>query len=135
MEEIMYASEWKTATLDYDRVATEFVGDDVDRFTDLVDLGDNYEFLTVFIPTLSAQATIMPYVQRDELIATVPVAVHAFDADATGTFAHATSSGAGGIVATFRIGGTRYFRLYAGADQTANRVFYCRGFNRVTQGA
>ena len=131
----MFSSSWKTATLDYDRAATEFTGDDVDRFTDLVDLGDSYEFLTVFIPALSASATITPYVQRDEAIATVPIALHVFDSDATGSFAHATSSGAGDIVVTFCIGGTRYFRLYAGADQTANRTFYCRGFNRVTEGA
>ena len=131
----MFSSSWKTATLDYDRATTEFTTDDVDRFTDLVDLGDSYEFLTVFIPALSASATITPYVQRDEAIATVPVAVHYFDSDDTGSFAHATSSGAGGIVVTFHIGGTRYFRLYAGADQTANRTFYCRGFNRVTEGA
>jgi hypothetical protein len=130
----MYSSEWKTATLDYDRAATEFTGDDVDRFTDLVDLGDDYEYLTVFIPTLSAEGTVSVYVQRDSAIATVPVIVHSFDADATGTFAHATSSGAGGVVVTFTIGGCRYFRLYAGANQTANRVFYCRGFNRMVYG-
>ena len=47
-------SAWKTATLDYDRTTTEFTGDDADRFTDLVDLGGNYEFLTVEIPALSA---------------------------------------------------------------------------------
>ena len=28
----MYGSAWKTATLDYDRAATEFTGDDVDLF-------------------------------------------------------------------------------------------------------
>jgi len=68
----MYASEWKTATLDYDRANTDFTGDDVVRFTDLVDLDDNYEFLTVFIPALSANGTVSIYVQRDDLVATVP---------------------------------------------------------------
>ena len=130
----MFASEWKTATLDYDRSATEFVGDDVDRFTDLIDLGDNYEKLTVFIPALDSSGTVSIYVQRDDAIATVPVVLHAFDDDATGSFAHATSSGAGSIVTIFSIGGCRYFRIYAGADQSANRVFYCRGFNRVVHG-
>jgi hypothetical protein len=130
----MFASDWKTATLDYDRSATEFSGDDVDRFTDLVDLGDNYEFITVFIPALSASGTVAPYVQRDGQIDTVPVAVNVLDADATGSFAHATSSGAGGIVVTFRVGAIRYLRLYVGADQTANRTFYLRGFNRMVLG-
>uniref|UniRef100_A0A6M3L0F9 Uncharacterized protein n=1 Tax=viral metagenome TaxID=1070528 RepID=A0A6M3L0F9_9ZZZZ len=130
----MFASDWKLATLDYDRSATEFTGDDVDRFTDLVDLGDNYEYITVFIPALSASGTVAPWVQRDGLIATVPVVVHILDDDATGSFAHATSSGAGSVVVTFKIGGCRYLRIYVAADQTANRLFYLRGFNRVAYG-
>lgn len=130
----MYASEWITATLDYDRAATEFTGDDVDRFTDLIDLEAEYKYVTVFIPTLSAEGTVTVYVQRDDQIDTVPVAVYAFDADATGTFAHATSSGAGGVVVTFFIGGFRYLRLYVAADQTANRVFYCKGIDRTVFG-
>ncbi len=124
----MLTSKWITATLDYDRSATEFTGDDVDRFTDLIDLGADYEFINVFIPALSASATVTPYIQRDGAIATIPIPVNILDDDATGSFAHATTSGAGGITIIFRIGGIRYLRLYAGADQTANRVFYVRGF-------
>ena len=130
----MYASEWKTVLLDYDR-STEFSGDDADRFSALCDLEDNYEFLTAFIPALDASAQISPYIQRDEAIASVPVAVHHFhDIDADGTVAQSTASGAGGIVVTFNIGGARYFRLHASANQAANRTFYCRGFNRVSFG-
>jgi len=127
----MQKSGWKTATLDYDRSATEFTGDDVDRYTDLVDLDEAYEFLTVIIPALSSSGTVTPYIQRDDAIATIPVAMVALDDDATGHFAHATSSGAGSIVAIFRIGGAQYFRLYVSANQSANRLFYCRGFNRA----
>jgi len=130
----MYASEKKTATLVYDRATTEFTADDVDRFTGLVDLGDNYEFITVEIPALDASGVVTPYVQWDDLIASDPVPVHALDDDATGSFAHATSSGAGGIAVIFRIGGMRYLRMYVGADQTANRIFYIRGFNRMAYG-
>ncbi len=125
------SSQWITATLDYDRGTTEFTGDNGVRFTDLIDLESEYEFMTVFIPALSASGTVTPYVQRDDAITTIPVAVHAMDDDTTGSFAHATSSGAGGIAVIFRIGGIRWLRLYVGADQTANRVFYCKGFNNV----
>jgi len=128
----MYASDWETATIDIDR-STEFTGDDVDRFSDLIDLEDDYEYLTVFIPTLDA-AVVSVYVQRDSAIATVPVILHYFDSDATGSFAHATSSGTGGIVITYRLGGCRYFRLHCGANQTADRTFYARGYNRTQYG-
>jgi len=130
----MFSSDKKTATLDYDRAATEFTADDVDRFTDLVDLGDNYEFITVEIPALDASGVVTPYVQWDDLIASDPVPVHALASDATGSYAHATSSGAGGITVIFRIGGMRYLRMYVGADQAANRIFYIRGFNRMAYG-
>jgi hypothetical protein len=126
----MIPSEWKSVLLDYDRATEEFVGDDVDRFSALLDLGECYEFITVLIPALSAEGTVTPYIQKDEKIATIPVAVHAMDDDTTGSFAHATSSGAGSIAVIFRIGGAQYIRLYVGADQTANRTFYVRGFNR-----
>jgi hypothetical protein len=125
------ASQWKVATIDYDRGTTEFTGDDGTKFTDLVDLESEYEYMTVFIPALSASGIVYVYVQRDGEIDTVPVVVHVFDDDTTGSFAHATSSGAGSIVVIFRIGGCRYFRLYVSEIQTANRIFYCRGFNAI----
>ena len=129
----MYASDWKTATIDIDR-ATEFSGDDVDRFSSLVDLGDNYEFLTVFVPTLTS-AVVSVYVQRDDAIATVPAILNALDADATGSFAHSTTAGTGGVVVTFRIGGCRYLRVHTGANQAADRSLVVRGFNRTVYGA
>ena len=130
----MYASKWTLATLDYDRSTTEFVGDDADRFSALIDLGDNYEDVTIDIPTLSASAVVSIYAQRDGEIATVPKIIHILDDDATGSFAHSTSSGAGDIIVTFRLGGYRYMRVHCGANQSANRLFYCRGFNRTTEG-
>jgi hypothetical protein len=126
----MFESQWKTVTLDYDRSATEFTGDDVDRFTELIDLGNDYEFINVFIPTIDS-ATVTPYVQRDNAIATVPVVVHILDDDATGSFAHATTAGTGALTCIFRIGGIRWLRLYTGANQTADRTFYVKGFNRL----
>jgi len=127
----MLPSGWKTVTLDYDRASEGFTDEDVDRFTELVDMKGHYEFILVLIPTLSAEGAVSVCVQNDEKIATNPFAVHAFDADATGSFLHATSSGAGGIAAIFRIGGAQWLRLYVAADQTANRVFKVLGFNRA----
>ncbi|KKN23717.1 hypothetical protein LCGC14_0902180 [marine sediment metagenome] len=124
-----FASDWKTATLDFDR-SSEFTGDDVDQFSSLVDLGEGYEYLSVFIPALSASGTVSVWAQRDAAIATVPMVIHILDDDATGSFLHATSSGDGDIYVIFRIGGARYVRIRANADQTANRLFQIKGFNR-----
>jgi len=127
----MKVSEWKTVTLDYDRASDGFTDEDVDRFTELVDMGEAYEFLTVLIPALDASGTVSVRIQKDEKVTTNPFAVHGFlDSDADNTVLQASTSGAGGIAVTFHIGGAQYLRLYVAADQTANRVFYVRGFNR-----
>lgn len=128
----MYASDWKSVLLDIDR-ASEFAGDDVDQYSALCDLEDDYEYVTIFIPTITS-STIGIAVQRDAAIATVPVYVYVLDADATGCFAHATTAATTTMVVTFRLGGCRYFRIKAGSDQEADRTFYCRGFNRTTCG-
>ncbi len=125
----MKVSAWKTLNLDFDRSSDGFTDEDVDRFTELLDLGEAYEFITVLIPTIES-ATITPYIQNDEKVATNPFPIHVLDDDATGSFLHATSAGTGGIAVTFRIGGVQYIRLYTGADQTADRAFLVKGFNR-----
>lgn len=125
----MIPSPWKSVLLDYDR-SSEFTGDDVDQYSKLLDLDAHYEFITVLIPALSASGTVNPYIQMTPSEAEVPVVVHALGDAATGSFAHATSSGGGSIAVIFRIGGAQYIRLRVVADQTANRTFYVRGFNR-----
>ena len=130
----MFASEWKTVLMDINR-ASEFTGDDVDRYSELCDLGDNYEFATVFIPTIDS-AGIAVVVQRDDSKASVPVIVHMFDADAAGSFQHITTAATTTNVVTYRIGGVRYLRLFSsGVNQTADRTFYVRGFNLASVGA
>lgn len=128
----MIPSGFKAVTLDYDRTTLEFTGDDADRFSELVDMKGSYEFLLVLIPALSASAIVSIYVQQDEKIATIPKILHALDDDATGSFAHSTSSGAGSIAVIFRIGGAQHFRIHCSENQTANRVFYVQGFNRAS---
>jgi hypothetical protein len=118
--------------LDIDR-AVEFVGDDVDQFSKLVDLGDSYEFVTIIIPTITS-ATIGVSIQMDEYEASIPTAVYALDDDATGDFLHASTAATTAKAITYRLGGARWFRIKAGANQAADRTFYCRGFNQVVSG-
>jgi len=125
----MKFSRWMTATVDIDR-ATEFTGDDVDQFSDLIDLGDDYEFITVIFGSAITSSTLNPYIQRDGSIATVPVIVHALDDDATGSFAHATTAATTQVAVTFRVGGAQYLRMRFGSNQSADRTLYVRGFNR-----
>lgn len=128
----MGATSWSSALLDIDR-ATEFSGDDVDQFSKLVDLGDSYEFVTIIIPTITS-ATIGLSIQRDGEEDSVPSPVYILDADATGNFLHATTAATTAMAVTFRLGGARWFRVKAGANQAADRTFYCRGFNQVVSG-
>lgn len=115
-----------SVTIDIDR-STEFTGDDIDRYSNLVDLGHLYSRVLIFIPALDASGVVSLYIQRDQNVATVPVQLQAFDDDATGHFVHATSSGAGGIAIIFEIGAIQYFRIHVAADQAADRTFYCIG--------
>lgn len=121
---------WKTATLDYDRTDLEFTGDDVDQFSDLVDLGGDYEFITVHFDGVIDSGTLNPWVQKGAEISEVPVIKHILDADATGSFAHATTAAVTQVSVTFQIGGYQYLRLRTGGNQTADRTFSVRGFNR-----
>lgn len=119
---------WKAAVIDIDR-ATEFSGDDVDRYSSLVDLGDDFKYATVFIPAIDS-AAVTPYLQRDGQVATVPVASHFWnDADADTNVIQSTVAGTGGITITFFVGCCQYLRLYTGANQTADRTFYVKGHN------
>jgi len=130
----MWSSNWEIATIDIDR-ATEFSGDDVDRYSSLVDLKENYEFATVVIPALGVDGCVIGVsVQRDGEIDTVPSPVYIMDDDATGCFFHATTSASTAMTIVFRIGGIRWLRVKADTNQASDKTFYCRGFNRVTTG-
>jgi len=125
----MKVSAWKTATIDIDR-ASEFTGDDVDQFSDVIDLGESYEFITVHFDSVITSATLNPWVQKTAEVDEVPVIKHILDDDATGSFAHATTAAATQVSVTFRIGGYQYLRLKAAANQAADETFSVRGFNR-----
>jgi len=125
----MITSGWKSCTIDIDRSA-EFTGDDVDQYSGLLDLGQNYKYATVFIPSGMDSATVTPYVQRTQNKDDVPYAMHFWnDNDADTNIAQATVASTGGLYVTFWIGGAQYLRLKASENQDPDVVFYVMGFN------
>lgn len=124
----MLPGAWKSVLLDIDR-DTEFVGDDVDQYSKLVDLGAPFEFVTVIVPTITSSTTGV-CIQKTPNIDEVPSPVHILDDDATGSFLHATSAAVTALAVIFRIGAVQYVRIKMGANQAADRTFYVRGFNR-----
>jgi hypothetical protein len=123
----MLPGRWENTLLDYDRDA-EFSGDDVNRVSEVCDLGAPFEFVQVQIPSIDS-ATVTIHNAVDKAKATVPKALVQLSQSAAGHFAPATTAGTGLISVIFRIGGVQFIRIVTGADQTANRTFQCRGFN------
>lgn len=125
-----FFSGFKTATIDIDRTPTEFTGDDVDRFSSLVDLGGYFSNVTLHIPTIDSAAVSL-YVQNNSLIATVPKIVHYRQCSDNATAAASTTAGTGDIVFTFSTiaGPVRFLRVHTGANQTADRAFTVVGFD------
>jgi len=120
--------KWTSALVDIDR-ATEFTGDDVDRYSELVDLGANFDKVLVILPALTS-AVVSLYIQKDGNEDTIPVQLQALDDDATGHFAHATTAGTGAIAVLFKlVGGIQYLRVHCGDNQAADRTFWLRGSN------
>ena len=115
---------FQSALIDIDR-ATEFTGDDVDRYSELVDLGQVFSIVTVEIPTIDS-ASIYIYVQKDKYKSGVPIPVHYMKSDDT-TAVLANTAGTGGNSITLLIGGYQFIRIYTTANQTADRTFYVRG--------
>ena len=113
----MLAGPWETVLIDIDVD---------DTLSAEVDLGANYEFLTVLIPTITS-STITVHVAMASGGTFFPL--YAFDADGTGDFAHATSAATTTHAVVFRIGGVQYIKIKAGSTQTtADKTFYVRGF-------
>lgn len=122
----------QTATIDIDR-ATEFVGDDVDQYSSLVDLGGQFNTIVIQPSTLTSTA-INVYVQDVAAIDTVPVIVHQGQVTgatpAWGTAAWTTTAGTGNMTITCPIGCYRYVRIRCTSDQTtSDKTIYVRGIN------
>lgn len=119
---------WKLALIDIDR-ATEFVGDDVDRYSKLVDLGAEFDKLVIKIPTITS-AAISVYVQKTPSEAEVPVGVYYRQPTdlATAAWADTAATTARSIVCDC-LGGYQFVRIYSGANQAADRSIYVKGVN------
>jgi len=125
----MLASSWIAVTVDVDR-STEFTVDDINQYSELCDLGGDYEFLNVLVPALDASGSVVVYIQKDNSVATVPTILTTFKSNGIGHFVLQTGTGAGGLAAIFRVGSCQYLRMRVNADQADDVVFYVRGFNR-----
>lgn len=125
----LYGS-WVSCTIDIDATATgEFSGFDADQYSDYCDLGQAYDKVMVLIPTITS-ATISVYGVHDDGTAiktNVPIRIYSLDRDATGSFAQATTAGTTACAVVFDIYGFRYIRIKSGANQAADRTFYCKG--------
>lgn len=85
--------------------------------TPVVDLGMDYQYLNVYVPTITT-GTVQ--IQVSESYG----GTYAVD----GQTAVGFSSTSGGIYGTLTIGGYRYIKLVTGAAQEANRTFKVRGY-------
>lgn len=120
-------SEWKNALVDINRAA-EFVGDDVDQYSELVDLGAIFDAIFIHIPTIDA-ATVAVSLQRTASKAEVPVPLHYRQSSDNATALWATTSGTGGLViACYPLGGIQFLRIKCSENQSADREFHIRGY-------
>ena len=128
----MYSSQWITVTWDIDR--TTDTNGDPDKYSGVIDLGDNYKELLVWIPTITAaQIGIEGQLDGDESTSDVTNPVYDWkDSDADTDVQQLSASETTAKLLTFKIGGLRYVRLYSSNNQAADRTFYVKGIDRVT---
>lgn len=93
-----------------------------------VDLGDNYEFLTVIQPTLDGAHTVTITAAMGSGGTFYPL--HGLDGDSTGDHAQITTGATTTRAYTFRIGGVQYIKILVSTGVTTDKTFYVRGFNR-----
>ncbi len=112
--------DWQIGLIDIDR-DTEFSGDDVDRYSSLVDLGRECSGVIIRLPAMTSSA-INIYVQASSTVATIPVALHYRQSsdDATAVWATTASTGSLAIHCNW-LGAIRYIRIYAAVNQAADR--------------
>jgi hypothetical protein len=121
----MIHGEWLSCAID--TRDSEFTGDDVDRYTKLVNLGRPYERLMIEIPTITS-AQIYVYPQSTAVYSDVPKELHHFDNYTGKTTSWAVDTNTGGItVACDALGGYQYVRLYSSANQTFPTTFMLCG--------
>ena len=121
MAKAMEGITWQIALIDIDRAA-EFAGDDVDRYSGLVDLGRECSGVIINLPTLTAATIINVYGQMLAAVATVPLALNHIMPDDGAMEAWATVAGTGDIMIHCPcFGAIRYVRIYSTVNQAADR--------------
>lgn len=116
----MLASKWFSALLDVDVDAD---------LTEEVDLGGNYEFLTVLIPTLTENSKIEAQIAMKSGGTFYPV--WRWKVTSASDLVGQTSSITTTRAITFNIGGAQFVKLgVEGTNMAADKTFYVRGFNR-----
>jgi hypothetical protein len=108
---------WKTGLIDQD------VDDDL---TAEIDLGADFEEVLVLMPAITS-STITIHVSNVSGGTFYPM--HQLDADATGSYASATTAGTAAKAVIFPCG-AQYIKISAGSSQAADRTFYVRGLSR-----
>lgn len=118
----MIHGEWKACLIDVDR-ATEFSGDDADKYSKLIDLGRAYEKLGIIVPATITASELLIYVQKEAAVATVPCKLHIVNTDGAYTVTLAVST----YFTCDCLSGVRYVRLYSATNQAVDATFYIRG--------
>ena len=126
----MDSGQWITVLWDIDR--TTDTGGDADQYSPLIDLGDIYEKVTILFPTMtSAGFTI--YGQRDGDNTATPTPIYFFhDIDADTDVAQTSKAETTAKILTYYLGGFRYIRVKASANQTTtDKTLYVKGVNKI----
>ena len=116
----MLTSRWKTALIDVS----------VDpHLSAEVDLGGNYEFLTVIQPELPESHAVSVHISTTTGGTFYPA--YALDGDSVDDHAQLTSILDTARMYTFNIGGAQYIKIYVAiVNLTADATFYVRGTDR-----
>jgi len=125
------SSQWVKVSWDIDR--TTDTGGDADQYSPLIDLGEPYEQVTIIFPTMtSAGFTI--YGQMDASTSTTPTPVYFWgDSDADTDVAQTSKAETTAKILTYYLGGLRYIRVKASANQTTtDKTLYAKGINRLS---
>jgi len=115
----MLTSDWKTALVNFS----------VDKkVSEAVDLGGNYEFLTVIQPTLDNAATLTVHIGMTLTGTFYPA--YQLDNDAGADYAQITTGLATARAVVFQIGGAQFVEVVVGTDVTSDKTFYVKGYDR-----
>ena len=115
----------KTASVDIDR-SSEFTGDDIDQYSSLVDLGDNFTHAMVHFGTGWDEGRLTVYTQLTGEIDEVPKICHEYDAASATSVAVIMGTNTGGVSVIVPVSG-QYLRVRSSAAQSVDTWVQVRG--------